>query len=173
MLERTVAWLSMGSGSGGWLAFRRLSLFCLQQLSPGCLLPIPGEQHVFSLHTLCSLQRRREGGWPPCPSGASPEGLLWMPRHGRSSAGDPGRQEMAVLSNILAAYSFVSGSCPTLAGPGLRLGAVCVCMCECRGGGGGKRVKALCRKRLCHFSSQPTELGDERSSGLRVKLDIC
>lgn len=31
-----------------------------------------------------------------------------MPRHGRSSAGDPRRQEMAVLSNILAAYSFVS-----------------------------------------------------------------
>lgn len=31
-----------------------------------------------------------------------------MPRRGRSSARDPGHQEMAVLSNILAAYSFVS-----------------------------------------------------------------
>ena len=28
--------------------------------------------------------------------------------------------DMALLSNILAAYSFVSGSCPVSAGPGLR-----------------------------------------------------
>lgn len=30
--------------------------------------------------------------------------------------------DMALLSNILAAYSFVSGSCPISAGPGLSLG---------------------------------------------------
>lgn len=45
-----------------------------------------------------------------------------LPQH-RVRAGDWEPAEMALLSNILAAYSYVSGSSLVWAGPGLRPGA--------------------------------------------------
>lgn len=109
---------------GGWLAFRRLAL-CLGPRLPGAQ---PQESGTCSHHSLCvPKQKRREGGatfiqlkhlWEApldatcrLPLGRSTESLTAQ------------RMDMALLSNILATYSFVSGSSLVSAGLGLRPGA--------------------------------------------------
>lgn len=82
------------------------------------------EQNVFSSLTLCFQTEEKRGRCHLDPAEAFP-GSFSLDATSRL----PCRStelviaecvDMALLSNILAAYSFVSGSCPVSAGPRLR-----------------------------------------------------
>lgn len=66
--------------------------------------------------------RREEREGPHWSGWSIPRRLLWMPRGSHPSAAAQSRWsqrgDMALLSNILAAYSFVSGSCLVCSGLG-------------------------------------------------------
>lgn len=109
---------------GGWLAFRRLAL-CFGPGLPGTQ---PQDRGMCSHHSLCvSKQKRREGGATLIPLRhlrEAPLDATWRLHFRRST--EPltaQRTDMALLSSILATYSFISGSSPVSAGPGLRPGA--------------------------------------------------
>ncbi|KAM5250298.1 LOW QUALITY PROTEIN: protein eva-1 homolog A [Hipposideros larvatus] len=66
-----------------------------------------------SHHSLCVPKQKRRGRGPTDPAPASPGGApdaTWRPSFCHSTVSEPVREpaEMALLSNILAAYSFVS-----------------------------------------------------------------
>lgn len=75
-----------------------------------------------SHHSLCVPTQRRAVGPAAASPGASSGCHVEAAFTPQLGASDPASLDMALLSNILAAYSFVSGSFLVLAGPGQGLG---------------------------------------------------
>lgn len=82
---------------------------------------------MFSSLTLCSQTEEKRGRGHCDPAEAFSrqpplDAVAGLTFHGSAEPVIAEHGDMALLSNILAAYSFVSGSCPFLAGPGLSPG---------------------------------------------------